>query len=359
MAAGLQTACPWTKAPVIINAPMGGFAGHALASAVSVAGGIGMIGAVFDMNELSENLTSARETLAAHIEKSDPWHPANSPILPLGVGLLPFVANIDTAMPVIAQHKPAILWLFAAKELSDYAAWRTRLRAASPDTQLWVQVGSVSAALEVARTAAPDVLVMQGADAGGHGFARGAGIVSLLPEASDALVAAGLGHVPLVAAGGIAEGRGVASAVALGAAGAVMGTRFLAAEETMMHPAYRAAVLGARDGAVSTARAHVFDELRGPNIWPPLYDGRALTTESYADWKQGVDIEQIRTRCKEAAAGEDAGYSSRVAVWAGAGVGLVNKVLPAAQIVQEVRDAATDALRNALSKIGSHASRDS
>ncbi|KAI1082096.1 inosine monophosphate dehydrogenase [Whalleya microplaca] len=336
----LRAEYPWASNPIIINAPMGGFAGHGLATEVTKAGGIGMIGSVFDMKELEANLEGAKTSLSTYPVL------CSGSTLPVGVGLLTFVAKLDEAIPVLAKYKPAILWLFASKEFEDYATWAQAIRQASPETKIWIQVGSVTAALKVAKLCNPDVLVLQGADAGGHGFRRGAGIVSLFPEATDVLHANGFGDIPLVAAGGLADGRGVASALALGAAGVVMGTRFLAAAETEMHPQYRAAVIKAKDGALSTVRSKVFDQLRGPNIWPVLYDGRALATDSYADSKNGVDIEKLRELYKEAVADEDAGFgkSPRAIVWAGASVGIVNDVKPAAEIVNEVRDAAVGIL---------------
>lgn len=88
-----------------------------------------------------------------------------------------------------------------------------------------VQVGSVAAAREAAAHGA-DVVVAQGTDAGGHQWASGAGVVSLAPEVADALRDGFPGReVAVWAAGGIADGRGVAAAMALGAEGAVLGTR--------------------------------------------------------------------------------------------------------------------------------------
>lgn len=333
---------PWTLRPLIINAPMGGFAGADLAIAVTKAGGLGLIGGVFDMVYLAEQLEKAKVSLT---------HLDNSGTLPVGVGLLPFVTKMEEALPVIAKYKPCTVWLFAATEFLDYATWSARVREASPDSKIWIQVGSVAAALQVATSCKPDVLVLQGADAGGHGFEKGAGIISLLPEATDVLQAHGHGDIPLVASGGIVDGRGVASALSLGAQGVVMGTRFLAAPETIMHPAYRAAVLSADDGGQSTVRSKVFDELRGPNIWPVLYDGRGLATESYADHVNGVEIEKIRELHAEAAKGEDAGFGKRATVWAGTGVGLVKEVKPAGEIVFEIRNAARDAIDKAKARL--------
>ena len=331
----LQAALPWTASPLIINAPMAGFAGGPLASAVTLSGGLGFIGVVFDMDALRSELQTAKAAFSSDATLS------SHKTLPIGVGFLPFVAKLEQALPILEEFKPAVVWLFAAKQLSDYTEWANRVREVSPESKIWIQVGGVAAAVEIARAVKPDVLVLQGADAGGHGFEKGAGIISLFPEAFDALSDEGFGHIPLVASGGIVDGRGVAAALALGAQGVVMGTRFLAAKETVVHPQYQAAVLGAKDGGQVTKRSKLFDELRGPNIWPELYDGRSLVVQSYVDHLNGVGIEEIQRLHNEAVKGEDAGYAAdlkgRAAIWAGAGVGLVNKVESAKEIVESVR----------------------
>ncbi|KAI6820102.1 inosine monophosphate dehydrogenase [Hortaea werneckii] len=297
----LQASFPWVKRPFIANAPMAGFANAPLTIAVYQAGGLGFVGSVDDMAALSNNL-------------------------------------------------PAV-WLFAAKHVSDYATWVEAIRSQSPRSQVIIQVGSISAALQIAHEAHPDALCIQGLDAGGHGFEKGAGIVTLFPEVSDALDSAGYGDMPLLASGGIVCGRSAAAALALGARGVVMGTRFLAATETTMHPAYRAAILAASEGAESTVRSKLFDELRGPNIWPEEYDGRNLVMESWKDHRNGVSLDEIRKSHAEAVKAEDRGYAvngkGRAAIWAGSGVGLVRKEQSAAEIMEDVRREMEEAFRKA------------
>ena len=328
---------------------MGGFANSALATAVTQAKGFGFIGAVFDMVALATELEkTSKALLGTEVPESDAT-------LPVGVGFLPFAAKLENAVPVIAKFRPAAVWLFAAPELEDYATWAGRMREVSPLSKIWVQIGSVAGALRVAELVKPDVIVMQGLDAGGHGWEKGAGVISLIPEAADALAENGYGHIGLLASGGIADGRGVASALALGAEGVVMGTRFLSATETTVpHKGYREAVLAAKDGGQSTVRAKIFDELRGPNIWPTLFDGRGIVTDSYTDHVKGMDIEEIRRLHAEAAKADDAGFgpqNKRTTVWAGTGIGLVNEVKGAKEIVEEVRDAARKALERAKSRL--------
>ncbi|KAF7538496.1 hypothetical protein G7054_g2849 [Neopestalotiopsis clavispora] len=130
-----------------------------------------------------------------------------------------------------------------------------------------------------------------------------------------------------------------------------MGTRFLASREVEAHPDYQRQIIEARDGGQATVRAVIFDELRGPNIWPTTYNGRALLSKSYEDHVAGVPIEQIRESHTQAKAGDDKGWgeSRRAVVWSGTGVGLVKEVLPAADIVREVREGAKQVLQKASS----------
>ena len=239
--------------------------------------------------------------------------------------MLPFITKLEEAIPVFQRFAPAVIWLFGANELHDYTTWAQRVRAATPKSMIWIQVGSVEAALTVAENVRPDAMCVQGSDAGGHGFEKGAGIISLLPEIADALAEHGHQDIHLVAAGGIADGRSAAAAFALGAEGVVLGTRFLAASETNVHPRYRDAVLAASDGGQSTIKCKLFDELKGPNPWPGAYDGRGIVTESWSDHVNGVGLDDIRARYADAVKGESAGYGSdgkgRAAMWAGTGVG--------------------------------------
>ncbi|KAF2259410.1 NPD-domain-containing protein [Lojkania enalia] len=294
---------------------MAGFAGGALASAVTLSGGLGLISRLFDMDNLRLEFRIASEALRS---KYQPQF-ASSSTLPIGVGFLPFVLKLEDALSVIIESKPAIVWLFAAEVLDDYGIWL-------------------------------DAIILQGADACGHGLEKGAGIVSLLPEASDALEIVGFGSIRLVAAGGIVDGRGVATALALGAQGVVMGTRFLATRETNVRPKYQAAALEAEDGGQVTTRSKLFDDLRGPNIWSEVYDGRSLIVKSFREWKEGMGIDEVKKEHSEAIQDEDRGFETglegRAAIWAGTGVGIVKEVENARDIVDSVRREAKEILGN-------------
>lgn len=219
-------------------------------------------------------------------------------------------------------------------------------------SKVWVQICSVAEAMEVTDPGSgvwPDVLVVQGGDAGGHGMkGGGAGVISLLPEVRDGLVAAGRKtkdddderEIPLVAAGGIVDGRGVAASLALGAVGVVMGTRFLACKETNIAAGYQREILRASDGGVSTVRTTVYDKVRGIYGWPGNYDGRGVINRSYVDevleGKVGEE-ENRRLYLEEMGKGDEGwGPDGRLTTYAGTGVGLVKEVMSAREIVESV-----------------------
>ena len=118
------------------------------------------------------------------------------------------------SLPLLQRYRPAAVWLFAPRTISNLVEWTQKTREVTENaTKIWVQVGGIEEAVNVCRACKPDVLVVQGIDAGGHGLNHGAGVISLLPEVSDALyglVKLGeLAEMPiLIAASGIAEGRG-------------------------------------------------------------------------------------------------------------------------------------------------------
>ncbi|KAM3066244.1 hypothetical protein ACMFMG_003243 [Clarireedia jacksonii] len=345
----IRSQYPWTTTPIIANAAMGGFTNAPLATAVSLAGGIGFIGAVYDLDALSAELDSAKSTF----EKSDILSKVPNGVLPVGAGFLLFAANFEGAVEVVARHKPAVIWLSCPKEDEDFESWTKSMRSVSPNSRIWIQTATVASAMSLAKSCAPDVLLMQGADAGGHGPRPGAGIISLVPETRDALDAAGYEHISVFATGGISDGRGVAAALISGADGVVLGTRFLASEEISLPvQEYQDAIIHSEDGGISTARGTHFDELKGESIWPSQYDGRAIAGPSHMEFVNGVSIEEIREKHALAVAEPHKGFGDlRAAIWAGTGVGLVKKVMPAGAILEELRQGARKAVDRAGNKL--------
>lgn len=324
-----------------------------LAIAVSEAGGIGFIGAVDDMERLDSQLGVASSLLTNKNLQSYKSE-SNASTLPIGVGFLLFATKLEDAAPIIAKYRPAAVWLSCPVEMLDFKTWTDAMRKASPDSKIWIQISSVTAAISVAKICAPNVLVMQSSDAGGHGSYPGSSIITLIPEVRDVLRVEGYQDIHVFAAGGISDGRGVAAALALGAEAVVLGTRFVASKEIELPSEdFQNVILAANDGGQSTVRGTIFDRLKGKSIWPDGYDGRAVVTASYIDFKSGVDLDEIRKRYIEAAKESHKGYGGEVrgAVWAGSGVGLVKEVKEAGDIVKELRTEAKTALRMAADKL--------
>lgn len=207
--------------------------------------------------------------------------------------------------------------------------------------KLIVQVGSVTEAVAAADGGA-DVVVAQGFEAGGH--VRGTTpLMALIPAVVEAIP-----HVPVVAAGGIVDGRGLAAALALGADGVLMGTRFLAAEEAFVHPEYRRRLLES-DG--ETVYAEDLFDVKWPNAphrmlrnrvvaeWeaagrPPLAEREGVERIIGVSTLSGNSVEISRYTAFTASPAFE-GDIEEVALWAGMGVGRVREVQPAGEIVRE------------------------
>ncbi|KAK8145670.1 hypothetical protein G3M48_004168 [Beauveria asiatica] len=278
---------PWTTAPVIINAPMIGAACPALASEVSKAGGIGFISSIVNLEPGSRELTKANDNLAEvrHLLNQ----PSSGGAVHAGMSCITGHASVshftDTVLPVIAAQRPAALWLFAP---ADHATARPHARI-------------------IAAGDGADVVVCQGIDAGGHQFRRGMGVVSLVPEVRRMLLEEfPEREVALVAAGGIVNGKGVAAALALGADGVVMGTRFTVADESIYPDFRKAQVLAATDGGKSTLKSQFNDQMNNSALWGPLYDGRALVSEIHDKFLGGATLEECQAALAQVSPPEEA-----------------------------------------------------
>ena len=200
-----------------------------------------------------------------------------------------------------------------------------------------------------------DILVAQGWEAGGHVHGKVA-TMALVPAVVDCV-----SETPVIAAGGIADGRGLASAMALGASGAWIGTRFLASPEAAIHSRYRDLLLAAKE--TDTEYGALFDV-----HWPDA-PRRTLRNATFDEWqKAGRPVRGKRPGEGDIVAKSPAGanvvryesYTPRVgtegdidalSLWAGQGVGLLHRIQPAAEIVREIASEA----QAILSRLGSAA----
>ena len=200
--------------------------------------------------------------------------------------------------------------------------------------------------LEEARQAfdlGADVIVAQGTEAGGHGARRGWSTLAFVPVVADLAA-----PVPVLAAGGIADGRGVAAALALGAAGALVGTRFLATAEAALDPAAKKAIIAA--SGEETERSSVLDIARGSN-WPRQYTGRTLAHPFLDTWR---DREEELAASAAARSDYEHGVASGelppLPVWASQAVDLITDLPAAADVVRLLAAGAEEALARALGR---------
>ncbi|KAK4465113.1 putative 2-nitropropane dioxygenase precursor [Cladorrhinum samala] len=351
---GLSSDYPWTSAPLIVSAPMRVMSGPSLAVSVSSAGGIGFIGPGLSPESTAIDLEEATRLITSSSSSSSSSDSSSSPILPVGVGFQLWNGDLSAATEAVARYRPAAVWLFAPRDGSrdQVDEWVRALRSAGGgDTKIWLQVGTLREVREAVQRARPgvDVLVVQGSEAGGHGRTEdGTPLSVLVPEVLDLLAANDVKKIPVFAAGGISDGRGVSAALCLGAAGAVMGTRFLCSSEARIKKGYRDAVLEARDGGVSTVKTHLYNHLRGTYGWPAQWTPRTVVNRSWVEHKEGVEFDELKRRHEESLKAGDGAWGreeGRTATYAGMGVGLVNEVKGAREIVEEAREEATAILK--------------
>ncbi|MFJ5611532.1 NAD(P)H-dependent flavin oxidoreductase [Streptomyces sp. NPDC093221] len=301
----------------IALAPMGGSAGGALAAAVSRGGGLGLLGGGSgDREWLARELPVAAEC-------GRPW----------GVGFLSWAAEAG-AVEQALEYGPAAVML----SFGDPAPLAARVRAAG--VPLIVQVTDLEEARRALDVGA-DVIVAQGTESGGHGARHGRSTLPFVPVVVDLAA-----PVPVLAAGGIGDGRGVAAALALGAAGALIGTRFQATAEAGAEPSAVEAIVGG--SGEDTERNSVLDIARGSR-WPTAYTARTLG-HPYLDRWRGREAElaadpQAR---HEYQADVARGAVPSLPVWAGEAVDLVHNVPQAADLVAVLAVQAEEALARAV-----------
>ncbi len=289
----------------IVLAPMAGVSGGQLAAAISNAGGLGLVGGGYgDPAWLRKEIFRTKEATQR------PW----------GVGLITWAVDLGMIQLVLRYQPDAVMLSFG-----DPRPFGAIIKAAG--CRLICQVQDLDEA-RLAVQAGADIIVAQGTEAGGHGGGRST--LPLVPAVVDAVA-----PTPVVAAGGIADGRGLAAALALGAHGALIGTRFYASTEALGRQRAKQRIVSARGH--ETLRTRVFDIVRGYG-WPQGYYGRALHNEFVTRWS-GREEELIEALPMERPVYHEAmgdGNLDTTVVWAGEAVDLIHSVEDAATLVARI-----------------------
>ena len=290
----------------ILLAPMDVIAGSRLVAAVSGAGGFGILGGGYGEKTWLEQETAKLASLSA----------------PFGIGFITWsLAKRPELLDVALAAKPSAIML----SFGDPAPFAAKIKSAG--ARLICQVQDEAIARQ-ALEAGADILVAQGTEAGGHGASRTT--VDLVPAIVDLAAS-----VPVVAAGGIADGRGLAAMMMLGASGVLLGTRFYASREADGAEEAKRRICAASSG--STVRGIIFDLSRN-NVWPAPFTGRCLVNDHARRWigREVELMQNVATVAAEYAAAKETGNFDIAAVIAGEAVGLIHDIPPAAEIVERI-----------------------
>jgi nitronate monooxygenase len=291
--------------------------GGALAAAVSRAGGLGLIGGGYgDPAWLEEQFE------AAHGER-------------VGVGFITWsLRKSPSLLTDVLKHRPRAVML----SFGDPRPFVDQVRAAGATLICQCQdMEHVADALDVGA----NVVVAQGAEAGGHGALRST--LTLVPEAAD-YIAARAPDTLLLAAGGIADGRGFAAALVLGADGVLVGSRLWASSEALVKPRHHEAIIET-DGD-GTVRTHVADIAR-QIPWPKGFTAR-IRRNAFTNRWHGREEELERNVATEGPRYRQAfaeGDPENTGVWFGEAAGLIHGIEPAGAIVEQMASEAALCLK--------------
>jgi NAD(P)H-dependent flavin oxidoreductase YrpB (nitropropane dioxygenase family) len=301
--------------PVVCAGMGGGHSGGEVVGQVSEAGGLGVIGASFlPPDDVQEIARIAREITAK----------------PIGVNLL--LHATEDRVDEVLQLEPAVFSTAWPRDDQDLTA----IFGSAHDrgSRVMHMIARVEDAVRAVEAGA-DVIVAQGSEGGGH--IGDIGTVVIVRQVAKAVA-----PVPVLAAGGFADGAGLAAALALGAHGVVLGTRFLATEEAPLPAAYKQGIVASSgDDTVVTTLA---DSLSGRD-WPGAR-ARVRRTRFIEQW---LGREPELRRHRDAAFAElDAMEESNAddgLMWIGQSSGLIDSILPAAEVVKQIVDEAEEILR--------------
>lgn len=286
------------EAPVI-QGGMAWVAENCLAAAVSEAGGLGIIGAA------SAPAEWVREQIRLVKEKTDK---------PFGVNIMLMSPYAEDVARVVAEEKVPVVTTGAGSPEKYMKMWK------EAGIKVIPVVASVALAKRMERCGA-DALVAEGTEAGGH-IGENTTMV-LVPQIADAV------SIPVIAAGGIADGRGMAAAFMLGAQGVQIGTRFVASQEAQVHENYKNYIVKAKD---------IDSRVTGRSTGHPVRALRNQMTKTYLEKEQaGVPFEELELLTlgslrKTVVEGDVVNGS----VMAGQSAAMIHDILPCKEIIEKL-----------------------
>jgi len=308
--------------PIVLGG-MGTGTSPELVAAVSSAGGLGILGA---SRQSAEELTREVAAIRAATDRS------------FGLNLLLF-RELPGQYDALVAARPKVVSTAWSTQEQDLASYVARAHAVG---SLFMHMVSTVAEAKSAAKAGVDVIVAQGTEGGGH-----IGLMGTMPLVP--MIVSAVAPVPVLAAGGVADGRGLAAALALGADGVLLGTRFLATDEAPIAKGFKQAIVES-DGH-DTIVTDIPDVANG-QVWPGAYV-RVRRNRFIEEWI-GRDGE-LRRRRREVSAqlaeAAKAGDPDRGAIMIGQTAGLIDRVEPAADLVRQIARDAEQILRDRLPRL--------
>lgn len=307
-----------------------------LAARVTKAGGIGFVAAGFETaQQIKQYVQIVREELGT---------PPHQPVQ-FGIGFIGWILDTtevsdQPCLPAFLEELPTAIWFAFGNDLGKYVR-RVREYESTRQhkTKVFVMVHSVEQALVAANEWKVDVIVVQGPEAGGHGGRTPTSLPTFLQAVLQAIPDAPC----ILAAGGITTGSQIAAMLAMGADGAVLGTRYLFTHECSYSSLHKEVLISA--GPNDTVRSDVFDQIHPPTpvplAWPNYINGRCVINKVWKELEVGLPLEERKKNVIDGHARKDKDY---LLVWAGEGTGLVNDIQGAAEVTYALHEETLNAL---------------
>ena len=308
--------------PVVLGGMASGTSAP-LVAAVSNAGGFGTLGAAnLSPTQVGEQIAAIRTSTKK----------------PFGVNFLLFEIQEEGFAAALEAKPPLVAFAWARPE-QDLGPWFSRVH--DMGSKVMFMAGEVGEAVRGAEAGA-DVVVAQGTEGGGH-----VGWMASMPLVP--MVVSAVAPLPVLAAGGIADGRGLAAALALGAEGVLLGTRFLATEESPLHPNHKDAIV--RSDGHDTVLTEIPDIASG-RVWPGAM-ARAARNGFIRKWAgREWDLRRNRREAgEEAMAARQAGDVENASLLYGQDAGLIEEILPAAEVIRRTVEEAEAIISGRLGRV--------
>ncbi|MGH7925656.1 MAG: NAD(P)H-dependent flavin oxidoreductase [Candidatus Binatus sp.] len=294
--------------PIVLGGMGGGATASPLVAAVSNAGGFGILGAS------GFSAARVRDSIAAIRAATDK---------PFGVNFLLFLIQ-EEGLAAALESRPSVVSFAWPRPDQDLRPFVQRVHDAG---SLVMHMASEVPEAVRAAEAGVDVIVAQGTEGGGHvGWMASMALVPMVVQA--------IAPIPVLAAGGIADGRGLAAALALGAEGVLLGTRFLATTESPAHPNFKQAIV--RSDGHDTTLTEIPDIASGI-VWPGAM-ARTLRNRFVEQWtgREWALRQHSRAAREAVQAARRAGDAAHAPLLLGQYAGLIDSVVPAAEVIQRM-----------------------